>query len=239
MAPIVESSSSSLTIVIDGTYQREEDLLAAAPYLGMTVNGTYIHNYNGGTISENINWGTNATLVLSGFSNALPGTNGVGADNLIINSTDISINFDFPFAWDTQWQTITFANTNGYEFRFTESSQETHEITADIVIEPNGQLRIPEQGRVEITGSLTNNAGSAGLLLDSGPPGTASLIYDGTGIEATVKQVFSANRWYLVSIPFGDTETYDYRNGTNDAFMRPYLSPGDGWGPITDNPLLF
>jgi hypothetical protein len=33
---------------------------AAAPYSlgGMTVNGTYIHNYNGGTISENINWGT-------------------------------------------------------------------------------------------------------------------------------------------------------------------------------------
>jgi hypothetical protein len=77
------------------------------------------------------------------------------------------------------------------------------------------------------------------LLLDSGPSGTASLIYNDTGIEATVKQVFSADRWYLVSIPFGDTETYDYRNGTNDAFMRPYLSPGDGWGPITDNPLLF
>jgi hypothetical protein len=37
----------------------------------MTVNGTYIHNYNGGTISENINWGANATLALD-FSNALP-----------------------------------------------------------------------------------------------------------------------------------------------------------------------
>jgi hypothetical protein len=232
--PIVEFGGS-LTIVIDGTYQREDEA-AAAPYPGMTVNGTYIHNYNGGSISENINWGTNATLVLSGFSDPLPGTNGVGADNLIINSTDISTNFDFPFAWDTQWQTITFANTNGYEFRFTESSQETHEITADIVIEPNSQLRIPPQGRVEITGSLTNNAGSTGLLLDSGPPGTASLIYDGTGIEATVKQVFSADRWYLVSIPFGDTETYDYRNGTNDAFMRPYLSPGDGWGPYYGQP---
>jgi hypothetical protein len=44
------------------------------------------------------------------------------------------------------------------------------------------------------------------------------------------------DRWYLVSIPFGDTETYDYRNGTNDAFMRPYLSPGDGWGPYYGQP---
>jgi hypothetical protein len=232
--PIVEFGS--LTITIDGTYQREDEI-AAAPYPGMTVNGTYIHNYNGGTISENINWGANATLELSRFSNALPSTDEVGADNLIINSTIISSNFEFPFEWDTQWDTITFANTNGYEFRFSESSEETHEITADIVIEPNGQLRIPPQGRVEITtGSLTNNAGYSGLLLDSGPSGTASLIYNDTGIEATVKQAFSAGRWYLVSIPFNDTETYDYWDGTNDAFMRPYLSPGDGWGDYYGQP---
>jgi hypothetical protein len=147
------------SIIVEGEYERSSASAATTTVGIMTVNGTYIHNYNGGTISGNINWGTNATLVLSGFSDALPGTSGVDADNLIINSTIISSNFDFPFDWDTQWQTITFANTNGYGFRFSESSEETHEITADIVIEPNSQLRIPEQGRVEITGSLTNNAG--------------------------------------------------------------------------------
>jgi hypothetical protein len=31
---------------------KEKMKIAAAPYGGMTVNGTYIHNYNGGTISD-------------------------------------------------------------------------------------------------------------------------------------------------------------------------------------------
>jgi hypothetical protein len=85
------------SIIVEGEYERSSASAATTTVGIMTVNGTYIHNYNGGTISGNINWGTNATLVLSGFSDALPGTSGVDADNLIINSTIISSNFDFPF----------------------------------------------------------------------------------------------------------------------------------------------
>jgi hypothetical protein len=76
------------SIIVEGEYERSSASAATTTVGIMTVNGTYIHNYNGGTISGNINWGTNATLVLSGFSDALPGTSGVDADNLIINSTD-------------------------------------------------------------------------------------------------------------------------------------------------------
>jgi hypothetical protein len=35
----------------------------------MTVNGTYIHNYNGGTISESINWGDNSLCLIKGVTN--------------------------------------------------------------------------------------------------------------------------------------------------------------------------
>ncbi len=119
---------------------------------------------------------------------------------------------------------------------FRVQDDETHEITASITIGTNGKLKIPQEGRVEITGTLTNNAGPEGLLLESGSSRTASLIYDGTGLEATVQQRFEQGRWYLVSIPFNNTETYDYWDDINDAFMRPYLSPGGGWGDYYGQP---
>jgi hypothetical protein len=228
------------SIIVEGEYERSSASPTTTTVGIMTVNGTYIHNCNGGTISESINWGDNSLCLIKGVTN----TNNDGFPDLPpdlrfveIDCISLSEDIAFDFDYDNAFEHLTITNTNSKYVRFSQDVERTHMVEGDITIGAQGRLKLPATSRVEITGTLTNNAGPQGLLIESATDAaTGSLIYNNDEIQATVQQVFNANRWYLVSIPFGDTETYDYRNGTNDAFMRPYLSPGDGWGPYYGQP---
>jgi hypothetical protein len=226
------------SIIVEGEYERSSASPTTTTVGIMTVNGTYIHNCNGGTISESISWGDNSLCLIKGVTNN-NGFPGLPSDlrfveiDCILLSEDIAFDFDF----DNAFEHLTITNTNSKYVRFSQDVNQTHIVVGDITIGAQGRLKLPATSRVEITGTLTNNAGPQGLLIESTTDAaTGSLICNDAGIQATVQQVFSADRWYLVSIPFGDTETYDYWDGTNDAFMRPYLSPGDGWGDYYGQP---
>jgi hypothetical protein len=206
------------------------------------INGRYIHNFNasGSSIPAGISWGDNSLCLIKGVTN----TNNNGFPDLPpdlrfveIDCISLSDDIAFDFDYDNAFEHLTITNTNSKYVRFLQDINRTHIVEGDITIGAQGRLKLPATSRVEITSTLTNNAGPQGLLIESATDAaTGSLICNNAGIQATVQQVFNAGRWYLVSIPFGDTETYDYRNGTNDAFMRPYLSPGDGWGPYYGQP---
>jgi hypothetical protein len=226
------------SIIVEGEYERSSASPTTTTVGIMTVNGTYIHNYNGGTISESISWGDNSLCLIKGVTNN-NGFPGLPPDLRFVEIDCISLSEDiaFDFDYDNAFEHLTITNTNSKYVRFLQDVNRTHIVEGDITIGAQGRLKLPATSRVEITGTLTNNAGPQGLLIESATDAaTGSLICNNAGIQATVQQVFNADRWYLVSIPFGDTETYDYRNGTNDAFMRPYLSPGDGWGPYYGQP---
>jgi hypothetical protein len=226
------------SIIVEGEYERTSASATTTTVGIMTVNGTYIHNYNGGTISENISWGDNSLCLIKGVTNN-NGFPDLPPDLRFVEIDCISLSEDiaFDFDYDNAFEHLTITNTNSKYVRFSQDVDRTHMVEGDITIGAQGRLKLPATSRVEITGTLTNNAGPQGLLIESATDAaTGSLIYNNAEIQATVQQVFNANRWYLVSIPFGDTETYDYRNGTNDAFMRPYLSPGDGWGDYYGQP---
>jgi hypothetical protein len=204
------------------------------------IDGRYIHNFNasGYSIPAGISWGDNSLCLIKGITdnNGFPG---LPSDLRFVEIDCISLSEDiaFDFDYDNAFEHLTITNTNSKYVRFSQDINQTHIVEGDITIGAQGRLKLPATSRVEITGTLTNNAGPQGLLIESATDAaTGSLICNNAGIQATVQQVFNADRWYLVSIPFGDTETYDYRNGTNDAFMRPYLSPGDGWGPYYGQP---
>jgi len=93
-----------------------------------------------------------------------------------------------------------------------------------------GVLTINAKAMADID-SLTNNHGTSGIIITSNSSGfTGSLITSSTGVQGTFEQEISDDRWWLITPPFSNLDSYDFWDNTNDAYMRPYNSPGGGWG---------
>lgn len=107
--------------------------------------------------------------------------------------------------------------------------------SSSIVVETGGKLTDNSGG-----GKIVNSAGVDGLVLKSSSGSiTGSYITNGSLI-GTFNQYISDSQWHLISPVFGDVESGDFWDGVNDSYLRPYLSPGDGWDDYifaTDTPL--
>ncbi len=93
----------------------------------------------------------------------------------------------------------------------------------NITIEQGASLTINPAGSLNVTGTFSNNAGASGLNLLSDASGTASLLENTDGVEATVTRYISGNTeaWHLISSPVADqsisgnwTPSGTYGNGT-------------------------
>ena len=143
------------------------------------------------------------------------------------------------------WQTWGLAPdpyvTSGnmiYVYHDISISTELNPMESNMTISSSASLTISNSGAMKITGTLTNNAGTGGLVIKSNSSGTGSLINNSTGLSGTFEQYFDNGRWYLVSPPFSGVDSYDFWDGTNQAFMRPYNSPGGGWGAYYGAPAV-
>lgn len=65
------------------------------------------------------------------------------------------------------------------------------------------QLSVSPTANMDVSGTITNNAGTAGLILQSGATGTASLIHHTDNVPATVKRYITgeAEAWHFLSSP--------------------------------------
>ena len=77
-----------------------------------------------------------------------------------------------------------------------------------LTINAGGLLTIASGKALTVNGTLTNNAGNSGLLIESG----ASLIETTTGIAATVKRAIPANKWHLISSPVTDATSLLFKD---------------------------
>lgn len=66
----------------------------------------------------------------------------------------------------------------------------------NITIQTGAVLTIGATGKLTVNGTLTNNAGAAGIVVNSG----GSLI-EHSGANATVKRAIAENEWHLISAP--------------------------------------
>jgi hypothetical protein len=78
----------------------------------------------------------------------------------------------------------------------------------DIIISAGSILTIAASGSLDINGSINNQSGSNGLVLESNATGTASLMHNTNNAEATVKRYFSGDpeAWHFISSPVSDQE---------------------------------
>jgi hypothetical protein len=82
----------------------------------------------------------------------------------------------------------------------------TDEEINDLAIQSGGILTIDYNGSMTVNGTLTNDAGNGGLLIQSTASGTGSLIHQTAGVNATAQRyipeyVSGANGWHYLSSP--------------------------------------
>jgi len=113
----------------------------------------------------------------------------------------------------------------------------------DITIENSASVTIDPNGYMTVSGSITNNAGNSGLVINSDATGTGSLIHNTSGgVDATVNNYLAApvRQWHMVGSPittapvsvfpvtsnlyYYDESIDDYWTGTTS-----YDSPVNGW----------
>ena len=101
----------------------------------------------------------------------------------------------------TEWP-ATFSGTGGVIIKNSGAItlDDAKIVGAGLSIESGSAITIPSAKALTVTGTLTNNAGVTGLVVNSG----GSLIESTTGISATVYSAFAANEWHLISAPISD-----------------------------------
>ncbi len=90
----------------------------------------------------------------------------------------------------------------------------------NLQINSGASLTIAPAKTLMVNGTLTNNAGTAGLVLQASASGPSSLIHSTDNVPATVQSYFaSLNKWYLISPPIS--------NAWAEMFVGQYLDYWD------------
>ncbi|MCF8359983.1 MAG: T9SS type A sorting domain-containing protein [Prolixibacteraceae bacterium] len=74
-----------------------------------------------------------------------------------------------------------------------------------LTIEPDATLNINPGGALVVANTLTNNADTTGLVLNSDATGTGRLVNNTADVPATVKQYLVKDGWHYMGIPFTET----------------------------------
>jgi len=86
--------------------------------------------------------------------------------------------------------------------------------------------------------TITNNGGSAGLVLKSDATGTASLIHNSSSVAATCERYFLANQWSFLFSPLDNAEKTDLTTTSwgaiNPNFYTYTESRDDYWNATTN-----
>ncbi|HKM92496.1 MAG TPA: GLUG motif-containing protein [Prolixibacteraceae bacterium] len=77
----------------------------------------------------------------------------------------------------------------------------------DLVLESGALLTINPTGILNVSSTLTNNAGSEGLVISSDENGTGKLLNNTPGVEATLEQFITDDGWHYISFPFTENIT--------------------------------
>lgn len=110
----------------------------------------------------------------------------------------------------------------------------TNTACTNLTIHTGASVTVNPGKSLTVNGTLTNNAGASGLVVESG----GSLIENTAGVHATVKREFSSGAWHLISVPnavvtantfFGDY--LQYWDETGKAW-HDIIDPGTGLDPI-------
>jgi hypothetical protein len=150
--------------------------------------GTW-HTEAGGTTIVDYNGGNQVVVVPDPLTNRYNTLILSGSGVKTLPATALTIDEDFSMS-GTATATLDAAMT----------------VAGNLTIESGNILVISPVGPLTVTGTLTNNAYNAGLVLQSDATGTASLMHNTDNVPATVQRYISgvAEAWHFLSSPVSD-----------------------------------
>jgi len=156
---------------------------------------------------------------------------------------------------DTDWNTKgnNWSGTHGYipdaSFDVTISNQGNQptisdEAAVNDLTISSGVLTLSAAQSLRVFGSLSNSAGTSGLILKADGTGSSSLLHETNGVAATVESYFDdigTTEWYLISPPINNAlagvylnQYLDYWDETSAQWVdildeNTALNPGQGY----------
>jgi hypothetical protein len=106
----------------------------------------------------------------------------------------------------------------------------------DLTIDPVGSVSIDPGINLTIDGSMINNAGNSGMVIQSDISGTASLIESTGNINGTVERYLTQNKWHLLGIPVAScvANVFYFPDGS-DIYLKTHIESTNTWDvSITD-----
>ena len=113
--------------------------------------------------------------------------------DMILVTNDLSYD---PSSDNSEWLPTVTTVTNGETLNIT-----TNTTYNDLTIESGGVVNVDPGVTLTISGALNNENGATGLVLNSDATGTAMLSTTTNGVEATVEQYFTRDRWQYFGLP--------------------------------------
>lgn len=218
------------------------------------VQANNIAKYNGSTWSRigsssanGVNSTVNALSVSPALSSVIVGgsfsqTYGISNGAYISRFTDDDNNFSETIVWtgstSSNWSTAANWSNNAVPAAsdnvtipaapsnqpVVNEAPGTPAVCNDITIATGASVTIAPGKALTVNGTLANNAGNSGLLLQSDASGTASLLHNTAGVNATLQRYIPGSTelddmvYHLVSVPL-TPET----NSTSNLFLGSYL----------------
>ena len=172
------------------------------------------------------------------------GGNGRGDGSLAISDKYLSNCFYVDGNWSTTgcWQNAVLPASNEIAIVRAAATVDGAYSYADLTIEATGSVTISPEKSLTITGTLTNNAGTSGLVIQSTSGGTGSLIFPSGTPNATVQRYVTTTRWNMVTpSTTGVTVQTFFDASGNDSWLTWFDesvgtdggSAGAGWEYLT------
>jgi trimeric autotransporter adhesin len=111
-----------------------------------------------------------------------------------------------------------------------------------LTIRSGGRLTVQPGGRLTSTGTLVNNAGTGGIVVESNANASGSVIQNSSGVQATVQRYVSGAQWHIISSPVSGQSISGFLPGNisysavNDYYALTHYyekketSTAGGWG---------
>ncbi len=108
----------------------------------------------------------------------------------------------------------------------------------NLTIETGAAITVSENMGLTVSGTLTNQNGTAGIILQSSSSGSGSLIYPSGNIDATIRRYVTAGKWHLITPPVSGAMADNFYFNHNPSvwlikFIENQGQYGD-WSYITD-----
>ena len=199
-----------------------------------SIAASYTTNLNyfsksSGNIDINTNWTTNND-----------GTGSINPDNFTTGFINYNIRNNASPNIGTDW-TVSGTNSTvviGDGTNATSLTTSNNISLNSLTINTNGALIIEAQKQATISGTLTNNAGPTGLVIESDATGTGSLIHNTNNVPATVQRYITGStnllsRYYHhVSIPLNSNVLSSQFNG---SYLFSFNQGTQTWNQITED----